>query len=273
MLLFAADGDLVSMRVDGSARRQVLTPGMYDVYPAWSADGKYVAYIASEEGSGDIFITRWRYLYEPEKATNITSSPSYDDGTSSWSPDGRQIAFTSFHVDRWGIFTAELLLHDDAEPVLLRQRRLTSNNRYDGHPTWSPDNTWIAYTSDRGFRWQIYLTHTSGTWTLPMTGTTNLRSTAYPAWSPDGSKLAFSSTFDGSWDIYVMQTDGSDLVQLTSHPAQDWHPTWSPDSEWIAFVSDRSGAGDIYLISTDGTELVQLTDNTAAEDSPEWKSP
>ena len=106
-----------------------------------------------------------------------------------------------------------------------------------------------------------------------MTGTTNLRSTAYPAWSPDGSQMAFASTFDGSWDIYVMQIDGSDLLQLTSHPAQDWHPTWSPNGEWLAFVSDRSGAGDIYLVRADGIELIQLTDNEAVEDFPEWSLP
>ena len=103
-----------------------------------------------------------------------------------------------------------------------------------------------------------------------MTGTTNLRSTAYPAWSPDGSKLAFASTFDGSWDIYVMQTDGSGLLQLTSHPAQDWHPTWAPDGRWIAFVSDRSGTSDIFLVRADGIELIQLTDNDEVEDFPEW---
>lgn len=274
ILFFTSNGNIVSIRPDGSERRTVTSTDSHIGAPAWAVDGKYVAYVSVKEGNGDIFITTWDDFYEPERATNITQSPVADDATPCWSPDGRQIAFTSHRQGNWGIFTAELLTRgDDVEPLLMQQRRLTINNRFDGHPAWSPDNAWIAYSSDRGFRWQIYLSHTSGTWTIPMTGTTNLRSTAYPAWSPDGSQMAFASTFDGSWDIYVMQIDGSDLLQLTSHPAQDWHPTWSPNGEWIAFVSDRSDAGDIYLVRADGLELIQLTDNEAVEDFPEWSLP
>jgi len=272
MLLFSANGDLVTMRADGSERRNLTSSATYEGASAWSPDGRYVAYAAAEAGNGDILIVPGKALGDPERNTNITQSPDYDDSAPCWSPDGRHIAFASFHRGYWGIFTAELLIYEDyVEPLLLQQRRLTMNKRFEGHPAWSPDGTWIAYTSDRGVRWQIYLTHVTGSQTMPVTGTTNLRSTAYPAWSPDGLQLAFASTFDGNWDIYVMDTEGGGLLQLTSHPAADWHPAWSPDGAWIAFVSDRSGVSDIYLVRADGMELIQLTDNDEVEDFPVWR--
>ncbi len=274
MLLFSAGGDLVMLHPDSSDRHIFTIPATYEGASAWSPDGRYVAYAAAEAGNGDILITPRNALGDPESYTNITQSPDFDDNGPSWSPDGRQIAFGSFRNGNWGIFTAELLIYEEfVDPLVLQQLRLTINKGFEGHPAWSPDGSWIAYTSDRGFRWQIYLTDPAGSYTLPMTGTTNLRSTAYPAWSPDGSQLAFASTFDGSWDIYVMQTDGTGLKQLTSHPAGDWHPAWSPDGRWIAFVSDRSGVSDIYLLSADGMVLTQVTDTIEAEDYPVWQVP
>ena len=273
ILIFSANGDLLTILMTGEERRNMTSSLRFETAPAISPNGEFVAAAVSERGTGDIMGVPWQGVGDPERYTNITQSPEFDDATPCWSPDGRQIAFTSYRYGNWGIFTAELMIYDDdVEPILLRQRRITSNKFFDGHPAWSPDGSWIAYTSDRGFRWQIYLSHTEGMHTMPMTGTTNLRSTAYPAWSPDGSQLTFASTFDGSWDIYILQSDGSNLFQLTSHPASDWNPTWSPDGSWIAFVSDRSGVSDIYLISTDGQQLMQLTETEEPEVFPVWQS-
>ncbi|TFG71829.1 MAG: hypothetical protein E4H27_03805 [Anaerolineales bacterium] len=274
MLLFSAGGDLVTMRPDGSERYILTAPVTYEGASAWSPDGLYVAYAAAEAGNGDIWIAPWNVLGDPERYTNITQRPDVDDSGPCWSPDGRHIAFASFRNGNWGIYTADLLIYEEfIDPLVLQQQRLTINKGFEGHPAWFPDGSWIAYTSDRGFRWQIYLTDPDGAYTIPMTGTTNLRSTAYPAWSPDGSYLAFASTFDENWDIYVMQTDGSGLKQLTSHPAADWHPAWSPDGRWIAFVSDRSGISDIYLVSADGMVLIQVTNTVEPEDYPVWQVP
>jgi Tol biopolymer transport system component len=271
-LIFSANGDLVAIHPQKGIKRNLTLTETYEGSSSLSPNGRHIAVAFTEGAHSDLFIAPWNSLGDTQTYINMTQSPDYDEDAPSWSPDGREIAFSSYREGNWGIFTAELLIYDDyIEPILLRQRRLTVNTRFEGHPAWSPDGQWIAYTSDRGFRWQIYLSHTSGLHTIPMTGTTNLRSTAYPAWSPDGSQLAFASTFDSNWDIYVMNIDGGGLKKLTSHSAADWHPAWSPDGNWIAFVSNRSGVSDIYLISADGMDFIQLTDNDAVEDFPVWQ--
>jgi dipeptidyl aminopeptidase/acylaminoacyl peptidase len=73
--------------------------------------------------------------------------------------------------------------------------------------------------------------------------------------SGDNGKIAFVSDRDGNPDIYLMDPDGSNVVNLTSHPAQDHDPAWSPDGRQIAFASDRSGEFAIYVMKTDGSDV------------------
>jgi Tol biopolymer transport system component len=48
-------------------------------------------------------------------------------------------------------------------------------------------------------------------------------------WSPDGSKITFDSNRDGNFEVYMMDADGTDLVNLTSNPADDGnHSSWRP---------------------------------------------
>ena len=268
-LTFSAGGDLYVIPA-GSRERQILIASTaHENMPAWSADGTLLAYTAALDNNEEIVITF--AADDANRQINATHNRARDHAPA-WSPDGRLMAFASDRDGDWGIYVGNVLLAAaQMDIAILKPKRMTFTRFYDGHPAWSPDGRHIAYTSDRGLRWQVFTMDIHGGNQLPFPGTENLMNTAYPAWSPDGTRLAFATTIDGNWEIYTLNVDGTSPQRLTNHPANDWDPAWSPDGAWIAFASDRSGNGDIYLVRADGTEKIRLTDSPAIELSPAWR--
>ena len=82
-------------------------------------------------------------------------------------------------------------------------------------------------------------------------------SSSISVWAEDQetAKIAFMSKRDGNAEIYIMNPDGSGQVNLTQHPAADYHPAWSPNGKHILFSSDRDGIFDLYLMGADGTNV------------------
>src|SRR6266545_1997182 len=137
-------------------------------------------------------------------------------------------------------------------------QRLTQQLAFDFWPSWSPDGSRIAFTSDRdsqtdSINLEIYVMNLDGSGSVRLT--TDSASDVQPAWAPDGSKIAFVTTRDGNPEIYVMNADGTNLSRLTQDPAEDSYPAWSPDGTRIAFWSNRGTNGSngaIYAMRADG---------------------
>jgi len=112
--------------------------------------------------------------------------------------------------------------------------RLTDHPAADKEPTWSPDGTRIAFTSDRDGPHGIHVMNADGTNQHRLTDWPGLDTE--PAWSPDGTKIAFSSERDGKAEIYVMRADGSNITRITTNNTWDGQPDWSPDGSRLAFT-------------------------------------
>jgi Tol biopolymer transport system component len=142
-------------------------------------------------------------------------------------------------------------------------------------PTWSPDGTKIAFTSEVESTGglpshEIHVMNADGT------DLRNLGVDGYsPVWSPDGSTIAFSrDTFaEGRYlgaDVYVVNADGSTLTNLTNGDgAMSAEPDWSPDGRRIAFVR----AGDemlltryVHIMEADGSGVARIP---VSSDAPE----
>src|SRR6266550_3002067 len=83
--------------------------------------------------------------------------------------------------------------------------------------------------------------------------------------------FAFTTNRDGNDEIYVTDATGTDVINLTTNPANEDWPSWSPDGSKIAFHSDRDGNFDVYVMNADGTGPVNLTHNPAWDDvDPLW---
>lgn len=188
--------------------------------------------------------------------TNLTNNAA-SDNQPRWSPDGRQIAFSSTRDNPSGDI---YLMNADGTNV----RRLTFSGGASA-PNWHPDGSQIVYQKVvPGLSFEVFKIFVDGTGETDISN--NPAEDSLPAWSPDGTKIAFSSRqVDPAADVMVMNPDGSGVVDITNNPGvEDSWPSWSPDGTMIAFHSRRDDpAGEeIYRMNADGSNVVRLTFNT-----------
>ena len=225
------------------------------VSPAVSASS--IAFVSDRDGTvGDIYVMNADGS-TPARLTNIPRSNTQP----SWSPDGRQIAFTG--TRRVGLTELDINIYRmNADGSA--QTQLTHNgfpNIGDQDPAWSPDGLRIAFThTAQG----IHVINADGTGEVALAPTDFGRD---PSWSPDGLEIAFEGTAS---QIFVMNADGSAPRQLTSSSDFNRQPAWSPDGRQIAFETDRDGNGEIYVMNADGSSPSNLTNNPADDGQPAW---
>ncbi len=149
------------------------------------------------------------------------------------------------------------------------ERAFTHNGSTNLFPSWSTDNSKLAFISSRTGKWEINIHSFLDGSRLPFPMFNSFAST--PAISPDGSELVFSlRTPRGDTDLFISKLDGSDRRNITNHPGIDTSPTWSPSANQIAFVSSREGAGQVFICDKDGANLRRIVKEGGDADSPSW---
>jgi hypothetical protein len=187
--------------------------------PAWSPDGKWLAFIGLAEGQGAHVL-----VLDPltRAQRELTSVPVMPWSALSWSPDSQRLAFAAERGAEVWIYAVGL---DGGEPQPLVEGF---------SPAWSRDGSRLAFGSQRTGQLEIFSARADGADVRQLTSTTSqvTRRTGSwsPVWSPDGGRLAFASSRDGSLDIFLMDPDGQHQVNLTQNRALDSvDPAWLPD--------------------------------------------
>jgi TolB protein len=150
--------------------------------------------------------------------------------------------------------------------------RLTSGAWDDIDPALSADGNKLAFTSNRGGNWDLYLLDLQSGKTTQFSDDDAYD--GHPSWSSDGAWLAYEHYQNDNLEIMMAPVDGSqDPVNLSVDGARDYAPAWRPGAQQIAFVSDRSGQPAIWLVDLeqDGAQRFrQLILGGEGQTSPAW---
>ncbi|HKG23792.1 MAG TPA: PDZ domain-containing protein, partial [Blastocatellia bacterium] len=175
-IAFSIHGEIFTAPVEEGDLRQVTDGPARDKDPAYSPDGKWLAFISDRSGREEIYLIASDGAGEPVRISDIDALKN----AIAWSPNSKEIAFTSSDnkLRKYSVDT--------------KQTAELTSSRYGniGRPAWSPDGKWIAYSKpDQTRNGEIYL--------LPSAGGEERKATfdsfsdLNPQFTPDGRKLYF----------------------------------------------------------------------------------
>lgn len=199
------------MNADGSNARQITHEPMAHYWAAWSPNGTQIAF----EYDTQLWVMKADGSDRRQLTTEKGRQPS-------WSPDGKQIAYSS---NRSGSYDLYIINADGTG-----DRRLTDTPRSARLPAWSPDGKSIIFDSDMlgANEYEVYRYNLA---TGEIANLTNSPGNdLFPAWSPDGSKIIFTSVrgANGKESLYMMDPDGSNVETVKyADDAKNEYGTWS----------------------------------------------
>ena len=241
---------------DGEGGQVALTSAQPIISPAWSPDGRSLAYVSFEKQKAVVYVqdTASGARHEVANFRGTNSAPS-------WSPDGSQLAVS---LSRDG--GTQIYLIDRNGTII---RKLTSSTAIDTEATFSPDGRSVYFVSDRGGGPQIYRTPVSGGGAERVTfgGSYNIS----PSVSPDGRTLAYISRVGGAFRLYTLDlsSSGAQPNALTDTNA-DEHPSFAPNGRLIIYASRADGRDVLMTTTLDGKIKARLLSTAADVREPAW---
>jgi len=138
-------------------------------------------------------------------------------------------------------------------------------------PVWSPDGKWIAYASDRGGEYELYLRAQDGSGDERRLTSLGPGFRSNLTWSPDSKKIAWSEI---SLALQYLDIDSGNVttVDRSGHEAIAGF-SWSPDSQWIAYSNVRTtGFGQLFAWSLAEGKSHPITDGLTDDSQPSFDS-
>ena len=204
--------------------------------PAWSPDGKKIAYVSFEAKNSAIYVQ--------DILTGKRERVSAFEGINSapaWSPEGSRLAMTLSKDGNTEIYVMSLFsktLH-----------RMTNHGGIDTEPAWSPDGKKIAFTSDRSGGPQIYEMDIRGGQPkrVSFEGKYNTR----PNYSPDGKSITLVHAVNGAYRIGLLDLSSGYITTLTDAKL-DESPSFAPNGGMIIYATTGVRGAQLAAVSIDG---------------------
>jgi TolB protein len=263
-IAFASDAsgsdDIVVMNPDGSGRENLTTGPEGDIEPAWSPDGRLLAFVRD----GAVHVVR----ADGSGLRRLTPGAS-----PAWAPDGVRLVLAR----KTGRAADLYVIRSDGSGL----RRLTRTAVAESEPDWSPDGRSIAFVrAARDGSAHVYVMRPGGGGVRRVTS--GSMEDLSPTWSPDSRQLAFVRDDEllGIARVFVTSARGGrarplvDELELDPEATFESSPSWSPDGKRIVFVRSAPLYSDLYVASVDGRFLRRMSDNSVDQISdrqPSWQ--
>lgn len=225
--------------------------------PAWSPDGRRLAYVSFERGNSSIYVQ--------EIATGqreVLASFRGINGAPSFSPDGTRLALT---LSRSG--NPEIYVMDLATKALTQ---MTRHWGIDTEPVWMPDGQGILFTSDRSGKPQIYRVPAAGgeAERVSFQGEYNAR----PSVCCDGKKIAMAQGQGNVYRIVILDRSlGLPGQWSTLSPGNlDESPSFAPNGSMVLYASREGTRGVLYAVSADARVRQRLVLAEGDVREPAW---
>ncbi|MFM2187100.1 MAG: hypothetical protein RIR43_1672 [Pseudomonadota bacterium] len=240
---------------DGEGAQVALNSNEPIISPAWSPNGKELAYVSFESQKAVVWVqnvaTGQRRVVANFRGSN--SAPA-------WSPDGARLALTLSQEGGSQLY----LIGRDGSGL----RRLTQTAAIDTEPVFTPDGRTLYFVSDRGGSPQIYR--------MPADGgpaervTFNSAQSLSPAISPDGRVLAYISRQAGAYRLVVQPLDGSGPPTAITDSSDDQSPSFAPNGRLIVYSTRAAGRELLMTTTVDGKIKARLASTGADIREPAW---
>jgi TolB protein len=247
---------LIVSDADGENARVVADSPQPLMSPAWSPDGRRLAYVSFEGNQSAVYVqtlrtgTRERVSARP----GVNSSPAF-------SPDGRMLSLTlSRDNGNLDVYTLDLATQ--------QLRQLTTDNAIDTEASWSADSRTIYFTSDRAGGPQVYRVGTEAggrAERVTYEGVYNAR----PRLSPDGKQLAVVYGQNNTYRIGVVDAANGQL-QILTQGRLDESPAFAPNGAQIIYATRQNGRGVLASVTTDGRIQTQIASVAGDVREPVW---
>jgi TolB protein len=252
-----SDTELYTTTPQGGDLEQLTRNRVNDLDPAWSPDGKRIAFARERiDRHGNVRSSLWLMAADGTQKRRLKTAG--DGGSPSWAPDNVRLAFArSGRVARVAVLNTRT-----------GRTRLVVNG---SDPAWSPDGHLIAFLSSG-----VSVVRPDGTGQRTLFDRSQLeRGTRFwsilgPTWSPDGRQIAFTMFFYGKLNSFgerqlVVPRTGGIPRMLSCGPASApaGPVRWSPDGSALV----ASSGGEVWVCPLDGSAPYRLGDGT----DPDWQ--
>ena len=231
---------------------RITPPGGHDVSPAWSPDGRRLAFRSqTSDGAGGIYVIE----IGGTRPRKVADAVAVEDPIS-WSPDGSRIAYSDGTAGAADIFAVDVA-SGRVVPIVAGEGNDTS-------PSWSPSGGEIVFSSSRSGQTEVWAVDLA---TERLNQLTEDGGNAYPSVSPFGDKIAWIKKDRG---ITVYDGSSGELLRPPVPRRVVFAPAWSPDERYLAVTASDWGSSDVYLLKSDGSNALLLTKNWHNDGMPYW---